>query len=227
MSIRWITHVWDKSPYEGSRLLIHLGMADHANESGWFFISQTSLARKARCSVEYVRQTVQKMIDDGTLVITKKGHSKGRATEYCLIKLHNPVGEIEDDSPTPILELPNSDQTLPNFAPEQPSYTTVLSTTQKTPSVSAEAAKLWWESQTPRPLGRGAWHALLKVCQAAEQRGYSVEQIVTALNQIGVVPSIQQMDKQLRNIKPMSARQERLQRGMSNVVRLSGVKELE
>lgn len=227
MSIRWMTHVWDKSPYEGAKLLIHLGMADHANDAGWFFVSQTSLARKARCSVEYVRQCVRSMVEDGTLQITKKGHSKGRATEYVLKKLHNTVGDDEIDSPTPVSPLPNSDQTLPNFALEQPSYTTVLTTTLDTASPSKDAAKVWWESQNPRPIGRGAWHSLLKVCEAAEDRGYTTEQILTALNQIGVVPTIQQMDRALRNVQPLSNRQARLARGLNNVFELNGRKELE
>lgn len=225
VSIRWMTHVWDKSPYDGARLLIHLGMADHANETGWFFISQTSLAKKSRCSVEYVRQTVARMIQDGAVEIVKKGHSRGRATEYRLLKLPNTVGVSEDnDSPTIDPELHNFGPLLPNFASEQPSYTTLKDTTQETDKPSITAAKKWWEAQNPRPIGKGAWFALVKVCEAAEARGYTEEQILNALNQIGVVPSIQQMDKALRNIRPMSARQERLQRGLSNVINLNANK---
>lgn len=220
-----MTHVWDKSPYDGARLLIHLGMADHANETGWFFISQTSLAKKSRCSVEYVRQTVARMIQDGAVEIVKKGHSRGRATEYRLLKLPNTVGVSEDDdSPTIDPELHNFGPLLPNFASEQPSYTTLKDTTQETDKPSITAAKKWWEAQNPRPIGKGAWFALVKVCEAAEARGYTEEQILNALNQIGVVPSIQQMDKALRNIRPMSARQERLQRGLSNVINLNANK---
>jgi len=222
MSIRWMTHVWDKSSYEGARLLIHLGMADHANETGWFFISQTSLAKKSRCSVEYVRQTVARMIEDGYVEIVKKGHSRGRATEYRLLKLPNTVGvKQNDDPPTIDVELHNFGPLLPNFASEQPSYTTLKDTTLDTASPSKVAAKVWWEKQTPRPLGKGAWFALVKVCEAAEARGYTEEQILNALDQIGVVPSMQQMDKALRNIRPMSARQARLDRGLSNVIKLN------
>jgi len=222
VSIRWMTHVWDKSPYEGARLLIHLGMADHANETGWFFISQTSLAKKSRCSVEYVRQTVAKMISDACVEIVKKGHSRGRATEYRLLKLPNTVGVTQnDDPPTIDVELHNFGPLLPNFASEQPSYTTLKDTTLETDKPSGVAAKKWWENQTPRPLGKGAWFALVKVCEAAEVRGYTEEQILIALNQIGVVPSMQQMDKALRNVRPLSARQERLNRGLNNVIALN------
>lgn len=217
-----MTHVWDKSKYEGARLLIHLGMADHANESGWFFISQTSLAKKSRCSVEYVRTTVSKMIQDGYVEIVKKGHSRGRATEYRLLKLPNTVGVDEDNnSPTIDPELHNFGPLLPNFASEQPSYTTLKDTTNNTDKPSITAAKKWWEVQTPRPLGKGAWFALVKVCEAAEVRGYTEEQILNALNKIGVVPSMQQMDKALRNIRPLSARQARLDRGFNNVIKLN------
>jgi hypothetical protein len=162
------------------------------------------------------------MIEDGYVEIVKKGHSRGRATEYRLLKLPNTVGVNQnDDPPTIDVELHNFGPLLPNFASEQPSYTTLKDTTLDTASPSKVAAKVWWEKQTPRPLGKGAWFALVKVCEAAEARGYTEEQILNALDQIGVVPSMQQMDKALRNIRPMSARQARLDRGLSNVIKLN------
>lgn len=131
MSIKWIDRVWSDSPYEGARLLLHLAMADHANDEGWFYAGQNSLARKARCSVEYVRQVVLQMVDDGMLVIERKGVGKGRATEYRLAPVKpNSVGVMKGGVlPKPVggqlpnsdQQLPNSDGQLPNSTPNQPS----------------------------------------------------------------------------------------------------------
>lgn len=137
MSIELMGQVWKHSPYEGARLLLHLAMADHANDEGWFYAGQNSLARKARCSVEYVRQSVLQMVEDGLLLIEKKGSSKGRATEYRLL----PVAQQQNTTPEPPNsvgdqlggdqlpnfdpQLPNFDGQLPNFARGQSSFTTV------------------------------------------------------------------------------------------------------
>lgn len=221
MSIRWLTTVWDTSPYEGTRLLIHLGMADHANEEGRFFISQHSLAKKARCSTEYIRKSIKQMQEDGVVIIERKGHSKGIATEYRL--LPNRVVELKEvNSPTLNNELPNFEPPTPQL----PLTTTILynhpdtTISEDSTSLAKSVASEWWESQVPRPIGKGAWHSLLKVCQASTERGYSKEQILSALNAIGTVPSIQQMDKVLKGIKPMSSRQERIQRGINNIIKL-------
>lgn len=133
MSIKWMSLVWESSPYEGSRLLLHLAMADHANDLGWFYAGQNSLSRKARCSVEYVRQSTQRFVDDGFLLIEKKGSGKGHATEYRLLPIpvtpntvgpSQPPNRVGVDSPTLTPQLPNSDGQLPNSTPNQPSYTT-------------------------------------------------------------------------------------------------------
>jgi len=233
LSIRWLTAVWDSSPYDGTKLLIHLGMADHANEEGRFFVAQTSLARKARSSVEYVRRTVATMIEDELLIIEKKGHSKGRATEYRL--LPNLVGRSE--KVLAVANSPTLEVQLPNFDPATPQLSSVTNVLYNSPNtnlnnesfkvLAKECAEEWWLQQSPRPIGKGAWHALLKVCEASTERGYSKEQIATALNQVGVVPSIQQMERALRQIKPMSARQERLKRGLQSVETLSAIQLLE
>lgn len=221
MSIRVMTQVWDDSPYEGTRLLIHLAMADHANEEGWFFCAQTSLANKARCSVEYVRKTVSQMIDDGVLVIERKGSSRGRATEYRL--LPNRVGQsssltTESDSPTLIDQLPNSDSPTPQLSSVPTVLSNRLNTTESdSQAIALEVSKAWWDKQEPKPLGKAAWFVLLRVTQAAAVRGFTSEQILTALDAIGTVPSMQQLDKQLRGITYKSARHQRLGRGVEAI----------
>lgn len=208
MSIKWMTRVWSDSPYNGTRLILHLALADMAHDDGRFFASQAHLAKKARCTTHYVREVINELIAGGYIVIVTKGNSRGKATVYQLLmpsELPNSVRESDS-------ELPNSDRDnsqtltvqLPNSTSHHSSYTPVLSTTGETaiavrPNFE-EAAKRWWEKQTVKPLGANAWFSLLKICEAAEKRGYTKEQIEQALDYIGTVPSMRQMDLVLRGV---------------------------
>lgn len=169
MSIRLMTDVWDRSPYDRALLLIHLAMADFANDAGAFYASQPVLAEKARVSVEYVRQAVERMVADGLLVVTRKGTRRGRATEYLLTPLppklvggsadpvpDSPPNQVGEDPPT-LTDSP------PNSAPSQPSYTTVLGEEQSGAAAPAlaryvelnEAFAAFWAAY-PRRVGRQA-----------------------------------------------------------------------
>lgn len=199
-----MTKVWDESPYEGIRLLIHLAMADTAHDDGQFFASQKILSEKARCSIEYVRLTIRDMESRGLIKIVKRGSSKGFATVYQMLWTVQPpksVGESPDIAlPKSDGQPPKSDGSLPNSTGEHPSYTSVLSIHNEIVpiSVGEKVAKLWWESQTVKPIGKNAWFALLAVCKASEERGYTEEQILQALSGFGTVPSVTQMDLALR-----------------------------
>lgn len=69
MSIKVMSWVWEQSPYEGKILLIHLALADFANDSGECWPSQQRLAEKARCTVRYVRDAISQMESDGFISI--------------------------------------------------------------------------------------------------------------------------------------------------------------
>jgi len=217
-----MTQVWDDSPYDGTRLLIHLALADMAHDDGRFFASQAHLAEKARCSTEHVRKTIRDMEARGLVAILEKGSSRGRATVYQLCRSQveppNTVGESQV-TPTGVGtgELPNTvgDNSpnltgqLPNSAPNHSSYTLVLETTTASADADARpigageaAARAWWLRQNPRPIGKRSWHALRSVTEAAQERGYDQPQIERALDAIGVVPSMQQMDRALRGVTP-------------------------
>lgn len=210
MSIRWMTKVWSDSPYNGTRLILHLALADMAHDDGRFFASQTHLAHKARCTTHYVREVINEMIAGGWIVIVTKGNSRGKATVYqLLIPKELPNLDRESDTELPNSDTPNS-QTLtpqlPNSTSHHSSYTPVLSTTKSDETAIAvrpdfeEVSKRWWEKQSVKPLGKGAWHSLLKVCEAATKRGYTMEQIERALDYIGTVPTMRQMDLVLRGV---------------------------
>ena len=211
MSIRWMSRVWSESPYNGTRLILHLALADMAHDDGRFFASQTHLAQKSRCTTHYIREVINEMIAQGYIKIISKGNSRGNATVYQLLFPPDKLPNLDREIDT---ELPNSDRgnsltltpQLPNSTSHHSSYTPVLSTTKTDEFAIAirpefeEVAKRWWEKQRVKPLGKGAWHSLLKVCEAATKRGYSSTDIERALDYIGTVPSMRQMDLVLRGV---------------------------
>lgn len=89
MSIRIMTWVWAHSPYSGERLLLHLALADFANDEGVCFPSHGTLAKKARCSQGWVSQTIKQMISDRLIeVIEPAGQGRGKVGRYRLLKGH-------------------------------------------------------------------------------------------------------------------------------------------
>jgi hypothetical protein len=87
VSVRWISAVWTHSPYRGENLLLHLALADFANDEGTCFPSVPTLARKARCSEVWARRCVRRMIDDGLLEIVEQGLGRGNVNRYRLLPL--------------------------------------------------------------------------------------------------------------------------------------------
>ena len=87
MSIRIMTWVWAHSPYSGERLLLHLALADFANDEGVCFPSYSTLANKARCSKGWVSQTIKQMISDHLIeIVEPAGQGRGKVGRYRLLK---------------------------------------------------------------------------------------------------------------------------------------------
>lgn len=86
MSIKWMSHVWDESPYTNTMLLLHIAMADSANDEGHFYYRQETIAKKARVSTRYVKMVVAQMQKDGLLKVKRRG----RQNHYWL----QPIGEL-------------------------------------------------------------------------------------------------------------------------------------
>ena len=92
MSIKIMSWVWDNSPYEGKVLLIHLALADFANDDGMCWPNQTRIADKCRCSVETVRTSVRRMEEDGLVEIVKASAGRGSSHVYRLV---NPKSSVD------------------------------------------------------------------------------------------------------------------------------------
>lgn len=109
MSIKWISRVWEESPYEGRRLLLHLALADFANDEGTCFPSQKTLALKARTTEQWVSTSIRQMVKDGLLEVIARGNGRGNASMYRLLKGQTQFGENEKGE-TQSPESPNVEQ---------------------------------------------------------------------------------------------------------------------
>lgn len=82
-----MTWVWANSPYSGERLLLHLALADFANDEGICFPSHGTLAKKARCSTGWVSKSIRQMIADGLIeIVEQAGNGRGKVGRYRLLK---------------------------------------------------------------------------------------------------------------------------------------------
>lgn len=84
MSAEAKAYVWRSSPYSGSRLVIHLAIADVVNDTygNEFWMPVAGLAAKARCSRSTALDALAQMVKDGHLEVLKKGGGADGATRY-------------------------------------------------------------------------------------------------------------------------------------------------
>lgn len=144
MSIRWLSAVWLRSPYRGEKLLLHLALADFANDEGTCFPSVRTLARKARCSEVWARKSIHEMIRDGNLEIIERGLGRGNVNRYRLLNF------VEEE----ITGLPLSDKGVTTEAQRGKSSAS-LTTTQnhQEPSIDDQFIEFW--KAYPRKVGKG------------------------------------------------------------------------
>lgn len=139
-----MTWVWANSPYSGERLLLHLALADFANDEGICFPSHGTLARKARCSKGWVSQTVRQMIADGLLVeVEKAGQGRGKVGRYRLL-----IGDTQCDLSASIGDTPTA---VRSHSDASASY---LLNRQEPSDISQQFDRLW--AAYPRKTAKGA-----------------------------------------------------------------------
>lgn len=106
-----MTWVWASSPYTGERLLVHLALADFANDEGICFPSHATLSRKARCSTAWVSKSLRQMIRDGLLEeIEKAGNGRGKVGRYRLLQGGTPFNLSDELGGTRSAVRSNSEQ---------------------------------------------------------------------------------------------------------------------
>lgn len=175
------------------------------------------LADLSKFSRATVDRAIQELIDIGALKVQNRRSKSGDWTSNLYQVRSIPMKGVSSPVMTPLLTgddtglLTGDEQTI--VSKNQSQERRVRSKT----NAGDQVAKQWWEAQQPKPAGKGAWHSLLNVCRAVSERGWTNDQILTALNRIKAVPSVAQLDRELRNPRPETftekkAREEREER---------------
>lgn len=91
MSNEALGWVFKHSPYEGTKRVIHLAIADVVNDAydNKFWMSNENLAAKARCSRAYVNNTLSEMVKSGYLEVVQGNTGRSKTVEYRFI-FHDP-----------------------------------------------------------------------------------------------------------------------------------------
>lgn len=158
MSIRWMSAVWQRSPYKGERLLLHLALADFANDEGTCFPSVRTLALKARCSEQWARKGIQGMIDDGLLEIVERGLGRGNVNRYRLLSRNS-------NTSTELTLTANPASAAPDNPNSEQSHTYLQN--RHEPITTAAFEEFW--TAYPRKVGKGkARAAFAKVMERSD-----------------------------------------------------------
>lgn len=99
MSIKAMSWVWDNSPYEGVGLLVHLALADFADDQGVCWPSQKRISDKCKSSERHVRRIIKQMIEDGQILLVEKSNGVTTNNRYRLLmdRTSRPALDIGQD----------------------------------------------------------------------------------------------------------------------------------
>lgn len=111
--------VFDHSPYEGKVQMVHLILADHANDDGLCWPNQATIAAKARCSTETVRTSVKRMVADGLVVIEAESNGRGHSHRYRVLTPNPSEITLVAEGPSDLGVSPSEPET-PKSAGENP-----------------------------------------------------------------------------------------------------------
>lgn len=84
MSIKTMTRVWEHSKQESSALLLLLALADFADDDGFCWPDEPTLAKKSRGSVRNTRRLLIKLEAEQEIV-RRPGKGRGHNTEYLVL----------------------------------------------------------------------------------------------------------------------------------------------
>jgi DNA-binding MarR family transcriptional regulator len=89
VSVKVSTYVYESSLTTGNARLILLAIADEVGHNGYGFISQSTIAKKVKCSPKTVQRIIKNLCASGELELMKPGDGRRKA-EY---QVHMNTGE--------------------------------------------------------------------------------------------------------------------------------------
>ncbi len=87
MSAQWMGYFFDNTELKGSKLLLALAIADHADMLGRARPGISLLSQKIRCSERQTKSLMSELESEGYVVKVRAGSGRGHLTELQLIKV--------------------------------------------------------------------------------------------------------------------------------------------
>ena len=111
MSIKILNEVWQAAQVGGSKLLVLLALADFADDRGGaIYPSMTTIAAKARLSVDQTRRIIHYLVEAGHITIVEDGGWDGARNRPNHYRIATPDPA---DVPAPVQGLPLQDASTP------------------------------------------------------------------------------------------------------------------
>lgn len=118
MSLKLMSIVWDRAPFEGSVLLVLLKLADFANDDGWCWPGVDRLAAAARRSRRQAQYALDQLVEKGWL--SKEVGTGPNHTNRYRIRPPADGGEVPAPPPTRSPERSTRNAQVQPIAPMQP-----------------------------------------------------------------------------------------------------------
>lgn len=100
MSIDIMSWVWKHSPTKGSARLVLLALADNANDTGYCWPSQATIARKANLGKRHTIRVLEELEDQGCIKrIQRAENGKNLTTMYQVIVTPETLSLVTPESP--------------------------------------------------------------------------------------------------------------------------------
>jgi len=154
VSTRWLGYVWEHSPYKGAARLIHLAIADNANDAGECWPHLPTIIRKANISQASAYEALKRMQADGLLRYDGAFICRpGREHPLILVGFQNLESPVQDlESGFQDLETEGSDTSSIRTIKE-PSSNPTRAVTDVT-----QEFEFWW-THYPKRVGKGSARA--------------------------------------------------------------------
>ena len=164
----------------------------YADAKGRCHPSRQTLSAQCRISLPTLAKATEELVALGALSVQHRRTKHGDFTsnQYTVVSV-DPQGVGKN-------LVPPSKENDTTGGKESLLQTRAIDNQSQQSDKATDVARLWWDSQEIKPLGKRAWFALVNVVRASLERGFSEQQIINVLNDAGCVPSIPEMDKRLR-----------------------------
>jgi hypothetical protein len=179
--------VWTHSPYKDATLVIHLALADFANDDGVCYAHYGTLAAKARCSRETVRKALARMVEDGILDVLAepkrgRGSPPGRYQLKCQDVWHLDHSNAKSvDVNTKSARITPYKETVSKQNPPSPSADGAELTVNQRSVRIAQGFYDWVTEQNGRPPSSWKIPQLIKMLQPFLENGWDDADIKYAL----------------------------------------------